>query len=382
MPNPLISDKNKGKSFAAISEDIQKKYQDRYDPISQRGLMAEMNTLKEEQEYQKAKKLIQEQLQQQLTQPQQQVDPMQQVPIQMGPNNQGAVPDMPIQESQGHKASQSYNENFAYGGKMKKYANGGWDGLNESLDMNLINQQVDAAINPKNTGQAEQGVNPMRYAPLAGNLYNILSSRRPQSNKAQMEAMGYETSVDPALATRTNPRQTQFNRVDLSGVERAIQNQARGFTGQNINTSNGNAGAFMANELANQGNVMNSIAQARMQQQQSNQQTTAMNAQEQARIDQFKQAQAGMEAGIRGQNLQTGMQLADLDARDRGAYSSNMSANVNALAQNFGNIGREQDTMDMIANSLGYNSFGQYMNNLSPDKQKGILDMIFKSRKK
>lgn len=411
MPNPILSDKNKGKSFADISKSIQSKYADRFDPISQKGLMAEMNTLKEEQEYKKAKMEIEEQLRQQLNpqQPsQEQFNPMGQEQIQPPINNMGAGIDMPQQGQDtnfNREASQSYNQEFAYGGKMKYGGGGPFDSINELpssgieskmfnefLNKSFLNQQPglniqapNVDITPSfsqavqfptknNTGDAQS--NSMRYAPMAANIYSMLSARKPTSNMAKMQNMGYNTSVDPSLATRVQPRQTQFSNIDFNPIERGIQDQGRGFTANNINVSSGNAGAFRSNELANTSNMMKAISNARMQQGQSNQQTQAMNAQEQARVDGFRQNQNQMLAGIQGSNMQMGMQLADLDARNLGAFNNMKNANITGLATNLGAMGKESDRMKMISKALGYNSFGEYIKSLPKKDQANAISQL------
>ena len=429
MPNGLLTDKYKGKAFGEIAKDIQAKYKDRFDPISKKGLMSEMSALKEQQEYQKAKMEAKEMLNQVLQQQkmaQQQAmmgqDPMQQdmgmqqdasmqpqmgmeQPQQMGQppvSNMGISPEMPQQDMGNFQraASQSYNEQFAYGGTMDYYG-GGFMGQNNNTNFGRPSPEINLA----NYGNARfaapsfsqtptkfsfapqaqsfqqqssqnQGVNLLRYAPLASNLYNIISARKAKPIEDDLRRMGYDTSIDDTLATRVNPRQTQFSNVDMSQIERGITDQARGFTGANLNASGGNSGQFMANELANQGNVMNAIANARMQAQMQNQQVKAMNAQEQARIDQFRQGQYGQLAGIQGQNINIGTQLADLNARNLGAFNTNRSAQIAGLASNIGNIGKEEDQMDMIANTLGYNSFGEYVVNMTPEERKRLFPSL------
>ena len=105
MPNGLLTDKYKGKAFGEIAKDIQAKYKDRFDPISKKGLMAEMSALKEQQEYQKAKMEAKEMLDQVLQQQkmaQQQAmmgqDPMQQ--------NMGMQQDASMQPQMGMEQPQ------------------------------------------------------------------------------------------------------------------------------------------------------------------------------------------------------------------------------------------------------------------------------------
>jgi len=393
MPNPKLPDTFKGQTFGEISKNIESKYKDRFDPISRRGLMAEMGALRDEQEFQKAKQQAREQLQQLLTQQQQPQDPMQmqqgQDPMMQQPmqtpevfaSNQGVAPEIP-QEDMGnfaHAASQSYNQKFAHGGNMDygyggqmKYFNGGpFDTITITPTSGMESQ-----MQPQTSPQTN---NPLRYAPIAANLLGILNTRRAPSTQSQMRGMGFNTRVDETLANRVTPRQTQFGNVDMSQIERGIQDQARGFTGANVNVSGGQSGQFMANELANQSNVMNAIGQARMQGQMQDRQTQAMNAQEQARVESMLQQQAMQRAGIQGQNIGIGMQMADLDARNEGAFNSMRMSGIQALGQNIGNIGRESDQMTMIANALGYNSFGEYVQSLPAEQRPGAAQALMQS---
>jgi hypothetical protein len=379
MPNGKLSDKYKGRPFGEIAKDIQSKYQDRYDPISKRGLMSEMEALKEQQEFQKAKIQAREQLAQALTQsqnPQQSQqgigDPMQmqqgQQPM-MG-SNEGVAPEMMQQDpNMGHPASESYNQQFGYGGTMDYFDGGMFDTVTIGQSSG---QESQIGGGPR---QGESN-NPLRYAPLAANLFGILSARKAPSTQSEMARMGYKTSIDETLGSQVSPRQTLFGNVDVSQLERGITNQARGFTGANLNASGGSGGQFIANELGNQSNVMNAIANARMQAQGQDRQTQAMNAQEQARIDQFMQGQAGQRQQAQAQNIGIGMQMADLDARNLGAFNSNRGAQIAGLATNLGNIGKEEDQMKMIANALGYTSFGNFFEGLSAEDKAKFLPSL------
>jgi len=408
MPSPKLSDKYKGKTFGEISKIIQDKYQDRFDPISTRGREAEMNALREQQETVKAKQEAQQQLQmamQQAMNPQAQQDPMQgqmQDPMQQQlPTMEGqqALPEFGQQERPSHPASQSYNEQFAEGGLFggAQWTPGAM--FSDSMitkamtpvapqrgipQMNFDAKSILPTMNSRTYGTpvptapvvesaGETQINPLRYAPLLSNALNLITAKKPISNKAAMETMGYRTSVDENLAGQVTPRQTQFNNVDVSQLERGINNAGRGFTQNNTNISGGNAGMFMSNELANQGNIMNSIANARMQASQMDRQTQQLNAAEQARIDQFLQAQNSQRQGAQQANIGIGMQLADLDARDLGAFNNNKAAQMAGLFTNLGTIGKESDQMKMIANALGYNSFGDYMKTLTKEQQQGIV---------
>lgn len=396
MPSPQLADKYKGKTFGEISKDIESKYKDRFDPISKRGMMAEMETLREQQEYVKEKQAIREQMEQQIAQAKMmQENPemaqqmameqeMQQQQMQQQQMQQMQQPEMGITSNEGvginpmeqpdlgHSASQSYNQQFGYGGQMNYSGGGPFKSITTMQSSGMESQ-----INPE---QNFQGINPMRFAPLAGNIASLAMARKPSSIKSDMEKMGYKTSIDENIGN-VAPRQTQFSNIDYSGLERGIQNQARGFSATNANMSGGNAGMFMANELGNQGNVMNAITQARMQQQTGNRQTQQMNAQEQARVDSMRQQQAGMRAGIQGQNMQMGMNLANIDAQNTGAFNNFRIANIMGLADNIGNIGSESDMMKAIASGAGYDMFGQFFQNGETKGNTPWITPIAKTRK-
>lgn len=416
MSNPLLSEKYKGKTFGEISKSIESKYQDRFDPISRRGLMAEMGSLRDQQEYVREKEAIRQQMEQMLAQQNEAqqmgqigspMDQGMQIP-QVDASNMGAAPQFDTSQMsapQGHPSSQSYNQQFAFGGftgvgggiagnlirSGNQISTMPIQGLERNINdipnigfqnflQNQARPQVEQSINnfkeQQKKQETEQGINPLRYAPMAANLASLFSARRAPSTQSELSRMGFRDRVDESLASGVTPRQTQFGNVDMSQIERGITNQARGFSGANLNVSGGQSGQFLANELANQSNVMNAIGQARMQAQGQDRQTQAMNAQEQARIDQFRQAQQGQLAGIQAQNIGMGMQMADLDARNLGAFNTFRNQQMAGFAQNVGNAARESDQMKMIANALGYNSFGQYVQNLSPEEKKGLLSIL------
>ena len=410
MPQPLIADKYRGLSFGEASEKVMKKYEDRFDPISKRGMDAELTSLRIAQEQLKAKEVLKQQIEESLIAAQQmQTTPQttsQVVAPQVASNAGVSVNPVEDQTAFNHAASQSYNEQFAYGGTMDYFGGGLFDNITtaqssgmESFQpitaparplpaMNIqVPQSVQKAgimqsqVNTQNSGVNEQ-INPLRYAPLLSNIYNIVATRKPKSTASTLAGMGVRTQIDESLANRVQPRQTQFNNIDFSSLERGITNQARGFTGTNMNVSGGNAGQFVANELANQGNIMNAIAQARLAQQQGTQQTAQLNAAEQARIDAIRQAQAQMQAEIQGQNVQVGMNLANMDAANLGAYNNMKNANINALFENIGSIGRESDLMKSVAAGTGYDMFGQYFADGAPSGMMPWLQNILKAKKK
>jgi hypothetical protein len=222
------------------------------------------------------------------------------------------------------------------------------------------------------------GRDPLSYAPVLGGALAMINNKRA----APIERNFVEDNT--SLLGQVTPRQTQFSNVNMDQVERGIGQQARGFTASNINASGGNAGSFMANELANQGNVMNAIANARLQAQGQDRQTQQMNAQEQARIDGFNQTQNAQmqqaQAQNQGLNAQLALQYDDIDARNEAAFRTNRNDAMQSMLGTLGSIGRENTTNNMILGATGYNSFGGY-GGQGQNAMASIINMFKKLRK-
>lgn len=332
-----------GKTFGEISKMLEEEKGERFDPISMRGLLGKMKELRNLQE-QKKSEMEAEQMQQQMLE-QQMMGQQPTVGTEgFAMQNMGAQPGMQMQQPEGQfsrEASQSYNQEFALGGALA--------GMASSIVPGLL-----SSIGNKNQsgGQNNFRRDPMMYAPVLGGALALLTNRRA----APVE----RNFVDQGLSTQVAPRQTQFSNVDMSQIERGIQDQARSFTGSNMNVSGGNAGQFIANELGNQSNIMNAIANARLQAQMQDRQTDAMNAQEQARIDQFRQAQAQQQQSVQGMNAQLALQYQDLDDRNLAAFRTNQNNALQTMLGTLGSIGRENTLANMILAGTGYNPFGQF----------------------
>jgi hypothetical protein len=493
-----LPEKYKGKSFAEISKDIQKKYENRFDPITNRGRRKEMTSLKEAQEQVREQEQMKQMFQQKLTETianigQQQVME-EQIPI--TENNNPALPN--IEQPVSNKVSQSYNQNFETGGDLDNdedkpkpfsYKIQNEDGSYTVVDIpsesfvsnvkptrttvsppinnveqdSTISQPIDiqkvlsslppmrkVKSNPKfdsktrktgdrkffdvggpfnplfqkpnlnfdtNVGQNTVGlgfnnstigtddftnaiknqvginntsigssyntadlVNPSgnynlsNLAPLAMNIGQLLSARKPKDVRSQLNDYQVDT---PNFQV---PTQQYYEKVDMSPIERGIQEQAATFSATNRNISGGNSGQFLANEQANKANVMDAIGRARMGQQQSNLQVDQMNASERARVEQMLMQQELARQGTEQTNIGLGFQIEDINARNLGAYQSNKSNIMSQIAENLSARQKEQLMAKAVEEALGYGYTGQYGKN--PGTTSDFLKNILKTRKR
>lgn len=346
---------NKTKTFADISKDIEKKYGDRYDPISLNGLKSEMQRLRDMQERVKEQQQLEQEIQVQ--------------------------------------------EEFALGGLFKNIFTGkdsgnssyvfkepgdftpdpiDMTGFNEQIDKNQIlidkqrnqnvsnflqndpvitnNKQSTETFRKEDTSSITR--DPLMYALTLGPLAALLMNKR--TDPIDRSEAGRFVSTGKAGVNTANPRQTQFDKVSMSPIERAISERSRGFSGANVQASGGNAGQFLANELANQVNVLNSQGQTSLGQQQMNTQIAGMNAQEQARIDQIKMQDKARQQQAENINAQLALQYDQIDDMNEGAFLTKRSNAVQAIFQNLGNIGKENTRDNIILKALGYDEMGNY----------------------
>jgi len=297
---------NKTKTFADISKDIQKKYEDRYDPISVRGLKAEMKRLRDMQEEFKTENGLQ---------------------------------------------APTDTEQYFLGGINGKFE--------PTTDVSVSGQLANVYNNLNsnlNSGEQPYGRDPLMYASALGPIAALFNNKRPDPID-RSEAGRF---IDSGDADKVSPRQTEFGKISMSPIERAISERARGFSGNNANSSGGQGGAFIANELANQSNILDATGNAKLQQQQSNLNVDGMNAQEQARIDAFKLSNA--ERGMKADQVNAGLALQydEIDAMNEGAWRTNNNNAIQGIFSNLGAIGRENTQNNILLRALGYDEMGNY----------------------
>jgi hypothetical protein len=328
-----LSEKYKGKTFAEVATEINNKYKNRYDPISLNGLNSEMGNLRESQDQAKA---------QQEQQQQSQSQGMPQVATNNGMsfNPQEQMGAGQPQQTFNNAQSQQYNEKFGYGGEL---------------------------------GMA------MQLAPAVAGAYQLANLER----SAPVDRHTINTNQFLSQLQANKPRQTRFDEVDFNEVDRAATEGAARFTQSNINASSGNAGAFMANELANNQGLTRTLSGARLQAQQQNQQTAQLNAQEQARIDQFgleQNAQAA-QLGLRGAmfNSQVKSQADELDASNLAGYNNTKMGLSADIAGSVGDAGYTLFTASNLSKQYGYDIFNKYGKGTKKEKADVVKDFATKS---
>lgn len=345
---------NKEKTFADISKDIKKKYDDRYDPISLNGLKTEMKRLRDMQEQLKEK----EQLQQD-----------QEMyawgglfdTITTAPDSGKSSPawvDFSINQADPVDMSdfdKQLDQNQLF---IDKQRNQNVSNFLQNDPVITNNKQSTETFRKEDTSSITR--DPLMYALTLGPLAALLMNKRTDPIDRSEAGRFVSTGKGEAGVGTSNPRQTQFDEVSMSPIERALTERSRGFSGANVQASGGNAGQFLANELANQVNVLNSQGQASLGQQQMNTQIAGMNAQEQARIDQIKMQDKARQQQAENINAQLALQYDQIDDMNEGAFLTKRSNAVQAIFQNLGNIGKENTRDNIILKALGYDEMGNY----------------------
>jgi len=350
-----LQEKYKGMSFAKIAEEINKTYKDRFDPISIRALNSEMKSLEEAQEYIKQKNEIQTNLEatrQQVQEKQQQQFqsdiPQQQDNFQAAPPTAGneGVGFQPTeqQDTFNRAASSTYNEKFADGGNM--FGNGG--GI---LGLGL--QAAPLLIDGLQLGQLE------RAAPTPRRTINA--------------------DITGALS-KFKPRETNFKNIDINNIERGMIESSARFAQNNINASRGNAGSFVANQLANSANLASSIGQARMAAQVEDRKTAQLNASEKARGDALNLRKntsiARLDLNKARINSQINTRADDADAANLAAFESARADLQSSIGNNLGTIGKTIFDNARISKLYGYDILGNYKNGTPEQKSKSISTMM------
>jgi hypothetical protein len=390
-----LPDKYKNKTFADISKEIQSKYKDRYDPISNRGKMAELNGLKQAQEQEKLKQEFKQKFAEtinSLASGEQQTSEANAPMGSMPADNEGLNVPQPNMQEQGHPASQSYSQDFGDGGEFEpflpsramtgakkkepfSFGDLGGFGIEGSNDFSTPEtSKISDWWNSNDIGgklsKGGQGLE--KLAPMAINIGQLLSSRKPKDVRSQVG----DTQLDNAKFTA--PSRTHYSKVDFAPIEKGVREQGRAFSATNRNVSGGNAGQFLANEQGNQGNMMDAIANARMQEQIQNNQVAGMNAQDKARYEQILNQQAMSRQNTEQANIGLGFQIEDINARNLGAYQSNKSNILSQLGENLSARNKEKMLSQGVLEALGYGVTGKYANN--PEELNSIFANIFKAR--
>ena len=341
------------KSFADISKHIESKYKDRYDVISMNGLKTEMQRLRDMQETMKAEQV---QVSQQQTTEQffnggfmndRGTKSTAQPPLF---NMLGSVPATSDISGMRPTASMERKPDFSLNANVDPFSP-------KSMDDRVYGVPASKESSTPDT-QEQYGRDPLMYASALGPLAALMMNKK--TPKIDRSGANRFVSTGKSGVGNANPRQTEFQEVSMSPIERALSERARGFSGANAQVSGGNAGSFMANELANQVNVLGAQGQASLGQQQMNTQIAGMNAGEQGRIDQFKSQNLARTQQAEQINASLALQYDDIDDRNEGAFRTNQSNAVQGIFQNLGTIGKENTQNNIILKALGYDEMGNY----------------------
>ena len=369
-----IPNKYKGKSFAEVAKNLQATYKDRHDPISLRGLNKDMSDLQEYQDYTKQKLELEQQTQAMLDNPQgmqQQEQPAQ--PQMQAPQMQRNSPQVNLpQEQQGtfqREASSDYNNKFDRGGPMDKIQGLGSNfGLSDQISMVDPSQVqgVNMSQNERSQNNIFGNMNMgaiglgLQAAPILGNIAQLASLKRAPVEQARtIDTSGLTSAID-----NFKPRENRFDKVDLNQIERGINEASGRFTQNNINASNGNAGAFASNELANQSNLYRAVGDARLKGQAQDQQTAQLNAADRARVDSMnlQKATASSSIGAQGEMFNAKMEAQnDMNNLQNTAAFEGQRANLwGDMFSNIAGIGTSMFNADRSQTMTGYGILGGF----------------------
>ncbi|MEM4625659.1 MAG: hypothetical protein QXJ28_02770 [Candidatus Pacearchaeota archaeon] len=184
------------------------------------------------------------------------------------------------------------------------------------------------------TGQYLTGGELMMLAPIATNVFNTALSI---FNKPSYLKEG-DYTINPVV---------RENLIDRTQIERSVENQASNARRAITDVSSGNAAFLASNLYAQQQNAASVMAEANLK-------ADLADAQEKARVDNILNQ-------TRLQNAQIRLGIADINAREKGAYISNISKNLASLSQSLGLLGRQEVMKEILANSLGYTWKGDYV---------------------
>ena len=149
--------------------------------------------------------------------------------------------------------------------------------------------------------------------------------------------------------------------LDRTQIERNIENQASNLRRSLTDVAAGNQAYLSSNLLASQSSISNTLANANMQ-------AELINMQEKNRNEAIKNNAQSINARIRAS-------VDEINARERGAYVSNISSSLTNLSNNLGLLGKQELMKEIIANSLGYDWRGNYIKSIAQkDLKKGLQE--------
>lgn len=238
----------------------------------------------------------------------------------------------------------------------------------DSSTQQRLNSDINSGIRDENTdlylarNEFSTGGDIAQAAPVFIDGLSALFRKRAKPVKRHLINTDFIKNLSNA---RT--RENKFDKVDLNDIERGITEASGRFTQNNLNATNRNAGAFIANEQANQMNLYKAISGARMNAQVQDQNTERLNAGERARVDNFnlqnKSQAARLKLRANALNSQIKTQADIIDAQNEGAFQSAQNDSLNRIGNAIGSYGKQMNTEEMLGNIYGYDKYGRKIKN-------------------
>lgn len=211
----------------------------------------------------------------------------------------------------------------------------------QTPEQSAVTPESDVA---SDTSLSTASFSPLRYAPLAADVYSLATAERP----TPMDASRYQQ-----FGTFTE------NLVDRSQMRKGVMDTASTTANYLREASGGNAALFNAMMQSGSTGTQRTMGELSMQ-------ADIQDAQERARVEGLKNRQQAM-------NTQIQQQIDIQNQQDLAAYNNMIQDSVVNLAQNIGNIGTEQTRISQVNQLFGYDVHGQY----KQAKKDGATDKSF-----
>jgi hypothetical protein len=294
-----------------------------------------------------------------------------------------------LQNSNAYASNQNrqYSDQYAYGGKVKKMADGGYYdnnrpyfmtnpgpikpvesiqnmtpslglvnelkpvdttvpytiGTQPRIDVSNANRQITPGpsdldmlkYNAKKVGNYvnENAGNLARYAPIAANAYQLSQLKAPQGERLDRLSNRYKPEYVDEAALQNIADNTMNNSVNAIGQSGASQGQLRS--------------SIIGSQLQRTKALSDAYSNAAAQNRATNDRAQTFNL----GVDQVNLGQSTLEK--------------DINARDQAAYRNEKSKYISAIGEGIGDVGKEQVQKKMISTATGYTYDGKYVK--SPD---------------
>lgn len=167
-----------------------------------------------------------------------------------------------------------------------------------------------------------------RYAPIAANALQLAQLKKPQGERLDRLDNRYRPEYVDEAQLQNIANQTMNNSINAIGQSGASQGQLRS--------------SIIGSQLQRTKALSDSYSQA-----------AAQNRQQNAMAQQFN-------LGVDQVNLQQSNSEKDINARNKGAYDTEKSKLIGKIGENIGNVGTEQAYKKIAVTTTGYNWLGEF----------------------